>query len=202
MKRLFDIIASALGLIIVSPLLLIVALWVKIDSKGPVIFKQKRVGRYNQDFLLYKFRSMTNQNWGGEQLITIGNHDPRVTKVGYFIRKYKIDELPQLFNVLKGDMSIVGPRPLVRQQVELYPELYAKLLTVRPGITCEASIIYSDEDELLAKADDPEKYFAEVLMPEKIRLNTHYVENRSFWLDMKLIFHTFHSCPRKKYRKT
>lgn len=190
MKRLFDIIASGLGLIVLSPVYLILALWIKFDSKGPIFYKQVRVGRRNRDFNLYKFRSM---RLGADKdgLITVGGHDPRVTKSGYYIRKYKFDELPQLFNVLIGDMSLVGPRPEVRKYVEMYTPEQMHVLDVRPGITDLASIRYRNENELLAKAIDPDKYYIEVIMPDKLRINLEYVRNHSFLYDIKLIFSTF-----------
>lgn len=190
MKRLLDIIVSLLGLLLLSPVFLIVAIWIKLDTKGTVFFRQPRVGRYNKDFILYKFRSMECQDWGKDQLLTVGDNDPRITKAGYILRKMKIDELPQLINVLKGDMSLVGPRPLVRQQVELYPDLYAPILSVRPGITSDASIYFRDENALLGQVENPEEYFREVIMPKKIELNLHYVEHRSMCGDIKLLFKT------------
>ncbi|MDY6147444.1 MAG: sugar transferase [Porphyromonas sp.] len=191
MKRVFDIIVSLVGLLLCSPLLLLIALWVKFDSPGPVFFVQPRVGRNNKDFDLIKFRSMTHQRWADGQLITVGNHDPRITRSGYYLRRYKLDELPQLINVLKGDMSLVGPRPLVRQQVEVYFEQYEPILSVRPGITSEASLYYSNEDELLGAADNPEKLFCEELLPKKIELNMHYVRHHSFAGDIRLLLRTF-----------
>lgn len=190
MKRLLDIIVSLLGLILLSPVFLIVAIWIKLDTKGTVFFRQPRVGRYNKDFILYKFRSMEYQDWGKDQLLTVGDNDPRITKAGYVLRRMKIDELPQLINVLKGDMSLVGPRPLVRQQVELYPKLYEPILSVRPGITSEASIYFRDENALLGSVKDPETYFREVIMPKKIELNLQYVKNRSMMGDLKLLLKT------------
>lgn len=190
MKRLLDIIVSLLGLILLSPVFLIVAIWIKLDTKGTVFFRQPRVGRYNKDFILYKFRSMEYQDWGKDQLLTVGDNDPRITKAGYVLRRMKIDELPQLINVLKGDMSLVGPRPLVRQQVELYPKLYEPILSVRPGITSEASIYFRDENALLGSVEDPETYFREVIMPKKIELNLQYVKNRSMMGDLKLLLKT------------
>ena len=153
MKRLFDIIASGLGLLILSPLFLVVAVWVKLDSPGPVFYKQIRVGRNNKDFFLYKFRSM---RVGSDKkgLITIGGHDPRVTRSGYYIRKYKLDEFPQLINVFKGDMSLVGPRPAVRKYVDLYTPEQMHVLAVRPGTTHLASIRSRNEHALLEHASD------------------------------------------------
>ena len=190
MKRLFDILASAFGLLLLSPLFLIIAIWIKLDSKGSVFYKQVRVGRGNKDFYLYKFRSM---RVGADKagLITVGGRDPRVTRSGYYIRKYKLDEFPQLINVLKGDMSLVGPRPEVRKYVEMYTPEQMHVLDVRPGITDLASIRYRNENELLEKADDPDRYYVEVIMQDKLRINLEYVQNHSFLYDIKLIFGTF-----------
>lgn len=196
MKKLFDFFGAAIGILLLSPLFIVIPICILLDSRGSVFFRQKRVGRNNVDFTLYKFRSMRNQKWAPEQLITVGSNDPRITRFGRFLRQYKIDELPQLFNVLFGDMSFVGPRPLVRQQTEIYPEAYRRVLEVRPGITSPASIVFSDEDQLLGEAERPEKYFAEVLMPAKIRLNIAYVDNQSFLGDMQLILKTVLPCLR------
>lgn len=190
MKRLFDIIASGCGLLLLSPILILLAVWVKLDSKGPVFYKQVRVGKGNKDFYLFKFRSM---RIGSDKkgLITVGGHDPRVTRSGYYIRKYKLDELPQLINVFKGDMSLVGPRPEVRHYVNYWTPEQMHVLDVRPGITDPASIKFRNENELLEKAEDPEKYYIEVIMQEKIKLYLEYVDHASFWYDIKLIFQTF-----------
>lgn len=190
MKRLFDIVASAIGLLLLSPLFLILAVWIKCDSNGPVFYKQKRVGRGNKDFDLYKFRSM---RVGADKLglITVGGRDPRITRSGYFIRKYKLDEFPQLINVLKGNMSIVGPRPEVRKYVDLYTPEQLQVLQVRPGITDPASIRYRNENELLAQVEEPERYYREVIMPDKLRLNLEYVQTMSLGEDLRLIFSTF-----------
>lgn len=190
MKRLFDIVASGCGLIFLSPLFLILAIWIKLDSKGPVFYKQIRVGRNNKDFKLFKFRSM---RVGSDKkgLITVGERDPRITRSGYFIRKYKLDEFPQLINVFIGDMSLVGPRPEVRKYVDLYTPEQMHVLDVRPGITDMASIRYRNENELLEKAEDPDKYYVEVVMQDKLRINLEYVAQHSFWFDIKLIFKTF-----------
>ena len=157
MKRLFDILASGVGLLFLSPLFLFVAIWIKLDSTGPVCYRQIRVGRYNRDFKLLKFRSMYIGS-DKKGLITIGDHDFRVTPSGYYIRKYKLDELPQLINVFIGDMSLVGPRPEVRKYVDLYTSEQMHVLDVRPGITDEASIYYRTENELLGRSSDPERY--------------------------------------------
>lgn len=190
MKRLFDIIASMCGLIVLSPLFLIMTIWIKLDSKGPVFYRQVRVGRHNKDFRIFKFRSMRVGADKGS-LVTIGGRDPRITRSGYFIRKYKLDEFPQLINVFLGQMSLVGPRPEVRHYVNYWTPEQMPVLNVLPGITDPASIQYRNENELMEKADDPENYYINVIMQEKIRLYLEYVENASFWYDIKLIFQTF-----------
>ena len=190
MKRLFDILLSGIGLLIISPLFLIVAILIKLDSPGPIFYRQVRVGRYNKDFRIFKFRSMRIGSDKGS-LVTIGGRDPRITRSGYFIRKFKIDELPQLINVLVGDMSLVGPRPEVRHYVNYWTEEQMHVLDVRPGITDPASIKFRNENELLAQAEDPEKYYIEVIMQEKIKLYLDYVAKNSLWYDIKLIFQTF-----------
>ena len=190
MKRLFDILASGCGLLVLSPVFIIVAIWIKLDSQGPVFYRQTRVGRYNKDFRIFKFRSMRVGSDKGS-LVTIGGRDPRVTRSGYFIRKFKIDELPQLINVFTGDMSLVGPRPEVRHYVNYWTPDQMRVLDVRPGITDPASIRFRNENELLEKAQDPERYYIDVIMQEKIKLYLEYVEKSSFWYDIKLIFQTF-----------
>jgi lipopolysaccharide/colanic/teichoic acid biosynthesis glycosyltransferase len=190
MKRIFDIVASGLGLMALSPLFLILAIWIILDSKGPVFYRQVRVGLRNKDFRIIKFRSMRVGADKGS-LVTIGGHDPRVTRSGYFIRKFKFDELPQLINVFMGDMSLVGPRPEVRHYVNYWTPEQMHVLDVRPGITDPASIKFRNENELMEKADDPEKYYIEVIMQEKIKLYLEYVDNHSFWGDIGLIFKTF-----------
>lgn len=190
MKRLFDIVASGLGLIVLSPLFFVLAIWIKIDSKGPVFYRQVRVGRKNKDFRIFKFRSMRVGADKGS-LVTIGGHDPRVTRSGYFIRKFKFDELPQLINVFLGDMSLVGPRPEVRHYVDYWTPEQMHVLDVRPGITDPASIKFRNENELMEQAEDPEKYYIEVIMQEKIKLYLEYVEKHSFLYDIGLIFKTF-----------
>jgi len=188
-KRLFDIIASALGLIVLSPLFLVLAVWIKVDSKGPVFYRQTRVGWHNKDFRIFKFRSMRVGADKGS-LVTIGGRDPRITKSGYYIRKYKLDEFPQLINVLIGDMSLVGPRPEVRHYVDYWTPEQMRVLDVRPGITDPASIKFRNENELMAQADDPEQYYINVIMQEKLRLYLEYVDNQSFLYDLRLIFAT------------
>lgn len=190
MKRLFDIVASGLGLLILSPLLLVIAIWIKLDSKGPVFYRQVRVGWNNKDFRIFKFRSMRVGADKGS-LVTIGGRDPRVTRSGYWIRKFKLDELPQLINVLIGDMSLVGPRPEVRHYVDYWTPEQMHVLDVRPGITDPASIKFRNENELMEQAKDPEKYYIEVIMQEKLKLYLEYVGHHSFWGDIGLIFKTF-----------
>lgn len=190
MKRTFDIVASGLGLVVLSPLFLILAIWIKLDSKGPVFYRQVRVGYKNKDFRIFKFRSMRVGADKGS-LVTIGGHDPRVTRSGYFIRKFKFDELPQLINVFLGDMSLVGPRPEVRHYVDYWTPEQMHVLDVRPGITDPASIKFRNENELMEQAEDPEKYYIEVIMQEKIKLYLEYVEKHSFLYDIGLIFKTF-----------
>lgn len=190
MKRALDIIASGLGLIVLSPLFLVLAIWIKLDSKGPVFYRQVRVGYKNKDFRIFKFRSMRVGADKGS-LVTIGGHDPRVTRSGYFIRKFKFDELPQLINVFLGDMSLVGPRPEVRHYVDYWTPEQMHVLDVRPGITDPASIKFRNENELMEQAEDPEKYYIEVIMQEKIKLYLEYVEKHSFLYDIGLIFKTF-----------
>lgn len=196
MKRIFDIVMSGLGLICLSPLFLVLAVWIKSDSAGPVFYRQIRVGRGNKDFRLFKFRSMRPDS-DKLGLITVGGHDPRVTRSGYYIRKYKLDEFPQLINVFVGDMSLVGPRPEVRKYVDLYTPEQLRVLNVRPGITSLASIRYRNENEILAKADDPDKTYVEQIMPDKIAIDLEYVENASLTNDIKLIFKTFGEIIRK-----
>lgn len=189
MKRTFDIVASGLGLIILSPVFIILAVWIKADSRGPVFYRQVRVGRKNRDFRLFKFRSMRPDS-DKLGLITVGGHDPRVTQSGYYIRKYKLDELPQLINVFIGDMSLVGPRPEVRKYVDMYTPEQMRVLSVRPGITSLASIRYRNENDILAAAD-PDRAYIERVMPDKIAIDLEYVERATLWNDIKLIFSTF-----------
>ncbi len=188
-KRIFDIVASLGGLIILSPMLIIVAICIKLDSKGPVFFKQKRVGKDGQPFMIYKFRTMvTDAEKLGKQ-ITVGD-DNRITKVGKFIRKCKLDEIPQLINVLKGEMSLVGPRPEVPRYVELYDDYQFQVLLVRPGITDYASIEYRNENEILGESSNPEETYINEIMPTKIELNMKYLKNISLSEDFKLIIKT------------
>ena len=190
LKRLFDIVASGCGLVVLSPIFIILAIWIKFDSKGPVFYRQVRVGFHNIDFRIFKFRSMRVGADKGS-LVTIGGHDPRITRSGYFIRKYKLDELPQLINVFIGDMSLVGPRPEVRHYVDYWTKEQMHVLDVHPGITDPASIKFRNESELMEKAKDPESYYINVIMQEKIKLYLDYVNKANFWFDIKLIFKTF-----------
>ncbi len=190
MIRFCDIVFSAIGLLLLSPLFLIVYILIRCESKGGGFYCQQRVGKDGRLFGLYKFRSMrTGSDKKG--LITVGGHDSRITRMGYFIRKYKIDELPQLWNVLKGDMSLVGPRPEVKKYVDLYTEEQRRVLSVRPGITDYASIEYVDENEILGNAEDPDRVYVEEIMPAKIKLNMRYIENRNLNEYFKIIGLTF-----------
>lgn len=188
-KRIFDIIFSAIGLILLSPVLVLIGILIMIDSKGGVFYRQIRVGKNVEDFPLYKFRTMyTHQK--DQQLLTIGDHDARITKIGYWLRKYKLDELPQLLNVLKGHMSFVGPRPEVRKYVNLYNEDQLMVLSVKPGITDWASIQFSNESELLAKSGDPENFYINELIRLKTQQNLEYINNHDLWIDLKIIWLT------------
>ena len=189
MIRFFDFILSLVGLVVLAPIFIVLAIWIKIDSKGPVFYKQVRVGRNGIDFGLFKFRSMV-VDADKKGLITVGGRDPRITRSGYFIRKYKLDELPQLINVLVGDMSLVGPRPEVRKYVDLYTDEQQKVLSVKPGITDYASIEYMDENEILGKSRDPEKTYIEEIMPEKIKYNMKYIQNKNLFEYFKIILLT------------
>lgn len=189
MKRLFDIVSSLLVLIIFSPVFLIISLIIAIGSKGGVFYKQERIGRNGKPFLLYKFRSM-RPNSDKASLITVGGRDSRITREGYFLRKYKLDELPQLINILKGEMSVVGPRPEVKKYVDLYTEEQRKVLSVRPGLTDWASLYYIDENELLGKSSDPEKTYINEIMPAKLELNMKYIREAGLLTDLEIIFKT------------
>lgn len=189
-KRLFDITCSFIGLLLLSPLFLLIAAWILIDSRGGVFYRQVRVGQYGRDFRLFKFRSMRPGS-DKKGLLTVGGRDNRITRSGYFLRRYKLDELPQLINVLTGDMSLVGPRPEVRKYVDLYNEEQKKVLLARPGITDYASIEYARENDLLAQSSDPEKTYIEEIMPAKLLLNLKYINEQGLGTDLKIIFRTF-----------
>lgn len=193
-KRLFDVLAAGAGLLVLAPLLLAVALWIKLDSTGPALFRQVRIGRHGVPFEIYKFRTMVDRPDGGRQgagpQLTVGQ-DPRVTRAGRFLRHYKLDELPQLLNVLEGSMSLVGPRPEVPRYVECYPPAArSAVLSVRPGITDLAAILYKDESAILGQARDPERAYVETILPVKLEYYQRYVRERSFWLDLRIIFRT------------
>lgn len=187
-KRIFDILSSLLVLVLLSPLFIIIGFWIILDSKGGVFYKHIRVGKNGKEFGLLKFRSMAKGADKGSQ-ITIGN-DARVTKVGRFIRKYKIDELPQLINILKGEMSVVGPRPEVKKYVDLYTDEQLKVLTVLPGLSDYASIEYFDEQKILGQAKNPDQEYINVVMPAKLDLNLKYIKEKSLKTDFKIIFRT------------
>lgn len=190
MKHLLDILSSSIVLLVLLPVWLVIALLIVMESKGGVFYKQVRVGKDNKDFFLYKFRTM---RVGSDKkgLLTVGERDNRITRVGYFLRKYKIDEFPQLLNVIKGDMSIVGPRPEVRKYVDLYTPEQMKVLSVRPGLTDLASIKYVHENEVLAASDNPEQTYIDEVMPAKLDLNLQYIATQSLMGDIRLIFNTF-----------
>ena len=189
MKRFFDFVLSGLALLVLTPFLCIIALVIKLDSRGPVFFRQVRVGKKNKDFKIFKFRTMKVGSDKG-RLITVGGHDSRITRVGYYLRKFKLDEIPQLINVLIGDMSLVGPRPEVRKYVDCWTPEQMHVLDVRPGITDMASIRFSDENELLEGVDNPEEYYVNTIMPQKVAMYLEYVNNQSLWGDVKIIFLT------------
>ena len=192
LKRSFDILSSGLGLLLISPILLIVSLAITLSSKGGVFYKQSRVGLNGVNFNILKFRTMfTGSDKKG--LLTVGDRDPRVTPIGYYLRKYKLDELPQLINVLIGDMSLVGPRPEVSKYVNLYSKEDRVVLSIKPGITDYASIYFRNENEILKTSDNPEKKYIEEVMPRKLELNKKYIAEKGIWTDLKIIFMTLKS---------
>jgi lipopolysaccharide/colanic/teichoic acid biosynthesis glycosyltransferase len=189
LKRGFDVISSLIGIILLFPFLLILWICIQLESSGGGFYRQVRVGKNGVDFRLWKFRTMqTGADKKG--LLTIGGRDSRVTRIGFYLRKYKLDELPQLINVLVGEMSIVGPRPEVRKYVDLYTQDQRKVLSVKPGITDYASIEYSNENELLAQSENPEKTYIEEVLPAKLELNYKYLNEQGFLTDLKIIFQT------------
>jgi len=189
-KRIFDLLLAAAGLVLLSPLLAVIAVWIKLDSPGPVFFRQERVGRLGRSFRIHKFRTMRHADADAGAQLTVGA-DARITRAGRALRPRKLDELPQLIDVLLGDMSLVGPRPEVPRYVAMYPPaLRDKVLSVRPGITDFASIEYRDENALLARAADPEREYVEVVMPAKLRHAEHYVDTAGFGTDLSLIGRT------------
>jgi hypothetical protein len=188
-KRAFDFLFSVIGLVAITPVMLLLALIITIDSKGGVFYKQVRIGKNKKPFKLYKFRSMSTDA-DKKGLLTVGNKDSRITKIGYYLRKYKLDELPQLINVLFGNMSFVGPRPEVEKYVELYNQEQLMVFNVKPGITDWASIKYVNENEILAKSSQPEKTYIEEIMPAKLKLNLEYVKHNNVFVDIKIILLT------------
>lgn len=188
-KRIFDLIFSVVGIIILVPLLLLIALWIKLDSKGPIIFVQKRVGRYNKDFQIYKFRTMKT-NSSNRSLLILGIKDVRITKAGHFLRKHKLDELPQLFNVINNSMSLVGPRPEVREYVNYYSSDQLNVLDVKPGITDVASLAFYNEGEILGEKLNSEEHYIQEIMPQKIQLSLAYIQDRTLLRDGHIIFKT------------
>jgi lipopolysaccharide/colanic/teichoic acid biosynthesis glycosyltransferase len=189
LKRGFDVVSSLIGIILLFPILLILWICIQLESSGGGFYRQVRVGKNGIDFRLWKFRTMqTDADKKG--LLTIGGRDSRVTRIGFYLRKYKLDELPQLINVFVGEMSIVGPRPEVRKYVDLYNSEQLKVLSVKPGITDYASIEYSNENELLAQSENPEKTYIEEVLPSKLELNQKYLNEQGFLTDLRIIFHT------------
>ena len=190
MKRIFDIVTALLGLIALFPLFLLIGLIIKLFDHGPIYFKQKRIGKNGDQFVLFKFRSMRVNEMAEEGVFDPGN-SKRVTSVGRFLRKTKVDELPQLWNVLKGEMSLVGPRPEVEKWVSVYPERWKSVLKVKPGITDNASIVFRNEESILSVSEDPEKTYREIILPRKLDLYEDYVKDHSFFGDIALIVKTF-----------
>jgi lipopolysaccharide/colanic/teichoic acid biosynthesis glycosyltransferase len=196
-KRVFDVLMSSLGLLVLGPVLILIALAVKLDSRGPVFFRQERVGRFGRPFHIHKFRTMRHEPAGQGLQITVGA-DARITRTGHFLRASKLDELAQLIDVWRGSMSLVGPRPEVPRYVVHYPEaLREKVLSVRPGITDIASIEYRDESAVLARATDPEHAYIHEVLPHKLALAASYVDQASVWLDVKLILRTISAIARR-----
>jgi lipopolysaccharide/colanic/teichoic acid biosynthesis glycosyltransferase len=197
LKRLFDICLAIVLLILLSPLFFILALWVILDSRGDVFYTQTRIGKNRKPFRIYKFRSMRPGSDAGG-LLTIGRRDGRVTRAGYFLRKTKFDELPQLFNILAGQMSFVGPRPEVEKYVACYDDEQLQVLRIRPGLTDYASLEYIDEEETLGNSNDPESTYIREIMPAKLLLNRRYISERSFWGDILILFRTAAGIARRK----
>lgn len=189
-KRIFDCLFSSIGLIIISPIFMLLSLLIALDSQGGIFYKQVRIGKNMRPFKLFKFRTMY-ANSDKKGLLTVGDNDNRITRVGYYLRKYKLDELPQLINVFIGDMSFVGPRPEVEKYVKLYNNEQQKVLSVKPGITDWASIRYVNESELLARSSEPEKTYINEIMPAKLAINLEYVKQNNLLIDIKIILHTF-----------
>lgn len=188
-KRLFDLFSCALGLVFLAPVFLLVALAIRLDSPGPVFFRQERVGRFGRPFRIFKFRTMVADAERRGAQVSRGD-DPRITRIGQFLRRYKLDELPQLLNVVRGEMSLVGPRPEVPRYVAAYPEAYARILQVRPGITDFAALEFRNENELLSGVENPEKKYLEDILPRKIEYYYSYISRQSMATDLRLIFRT------------
>ena len=188
-KRIFDIVLSLIGITVLLPFFFLFAVLIILNSGFPIFYLQKRVGKNGIDFSLLKFRTMKKDS-DKKGLLTIGENDSRITTIGRFLRKYKIDELPQLFNVLMGDMSLVGPRPEVRKYVDMYSAEQKKVLSVKPGITDYASIEYANENEILSKSENPEQLYINEVMPAKLKLNLKYIAEKSFVTDLEIIFKT------------
>ncbi len=189
MKRVFDLIFSLFGIAVLLPVYLIISLLIAVDSKGGVIYRQERTGKDGKTFRVLKFRTMRPDSFN-KGALTVGSRDPRITNIGYYLRKYKLDELPQLFNVFLGEMSFVGPRPEVKKYTDLYTKEQQKVLQVRPGITDYASIKYRNENDMLSASDDPEKLYIEEIMPEKLHLNLLYINDNNVFKDIRIIFDT------------
>ena len=192
MKRIFDIFFAFIGIVFLTPFFLIISLLIIIDSKGGILYKQERIGCHGSMFKVFKFRTMRPDSFS-KGALTVGSRDPRITNIGYYLRKYKLDELPQLFNVLFGDMSFVGPRPEVKKYTDLYNEEQKKVLSVRPGITDYASIKFRNENDLLSESDEPERLYIDEIMPEKLALNMKYINDNNIFKDIKIIFDTFYT---------
>jgi lipopolysaccharide/colanic/teichoic acid biosynthesis glycosyltransferase len=199
MIRLLDVFFSVIGILLLSPLLLVIGILIKLTSKGPFLYKQERVGYFNSNFEVLKFRTMkVNSDKLG--LLTVGGRDPRITKIGFYLRKYKLDELPQLFNVLSGKMCLVGPRPEVRKYVNLYTLEQQKILTIKPGITDWASIIYREENSILEKSNDPEADYINIIIPDKIKYNLIFIDKYNSIEYLKIIFLTIWKIIKKNKR--
>jgi lipopolysaccharide/colanic/teichoic acid biosynthesis glycosyltransferase len=192
MKRIFDLFFAFLGIMLLLPIYLLIAIFIKLDSKGEILYKQERIGKDGIPFYVLKFRTMVPDAFS-KGALTVGSRDPRVTGVGFYLRKYKLDELPQLFNVLFGEMSFVGPRPEVKKYTDLYTAEQRKVLLVKPGITDYASIRYRNENDLLANSENPEKLYVEEIMPHKLELNLKYINNNSIFKDIEIILLTLYS---------
>ena len=192
MKRIFDLFFSFLGILFLLPIYIIIAIFIKIDSNGDILYKQERIGKNGIPFYVLKFRTMI-PNAFSKGALTVGSRDPRVTNIGFYLRKYKLDELPQLFNVFLGEMSFVGPRPEVKKYTDLYNAEQKKVLSVAPGITDYASIKFRNENDLLSESDDPEKLYIDQIMPEKLNLNLKYINDNNVFKDIKIIFNTFYT---------